>query len=185
VVIAVALDWGLIFPVVKNADIKISWASAHASTILPERARFPKNATGRSPGRNIFHYQSPASSADFRPFRASPAQRRHLGLGPSKSARWSQRFHRHPLHVPDSRLTTTAFGGWRGPAHQFRHKVKETRRIGPSRWCKADHQLAYLAAISDHIERRAGRNSRAFLFELGTNGIDHVCPKPTGFRSDS
>jgi len=37
--IAVALDWGLIVPVLKNSEEKISWAWRAASTISPSEPR--------------------------------------------------------------------------------------------------------------------------------------------------
>ena len=56
--IAVALDWGLIVPVIKHAEEKNFLGLQRAINDLAERARNKKIEAGRSTGEHIFDHQS-------------------------------------------------------------------------------------------------------------------------------
>ena len=70
--IAVALDWGLIVPVIRNADEKNILGLARAVNDLADRARAQAPQGGRGPGRDLHHHEprrvrQPVRHADHQP----------------------------------------------------------------------------------------------------------------------
>ena len=55
---AVALDWGLIVPVIKNADDLSLSGITRALNDVAARARAKKLIARRSAGRNVYHHES-------------------------------------------------------------------------------------------------------------------------------
>ena len=79
---AVALDWGLIVPVIKNADEKSILGLARATQDLAERARDEAAEARGDPGRHLHRSRTPASSAPSSARRSSRSRRsRSSGVG--------------------------------------------------------------------------------------------------------
>ena len=111
--IAVALDWGLLVPVVKNADEKNILGIQRTMNDLAERARSKKLQARRSAGEHFFDYQPGRVRRLIRFAGDQPAQRRHSRAGGHrKAAGGDQRFNRHPLHVLRDPVLRSPRGGW-------------------------------------------------------------------------
>ncbi len=84
--IAVALDWGLIVPVIKNAEEKNFLGIARTMNDLAERARAEETQARGSRRRNLRHHQPRRLRRPVRLAGDQPAQRRHPGLGHDRKA---------------------------------------------------------------------------------------------------
>ena len=76
---AVALDWGLIVPVIKNADEKNILGIQRNMNDLAERAAFEKAQARRSSGGHLLYHQSRRLRRIVRLAGDQPAERRHFG----------------------------------------------------------------------------------------------------------
>ena len=79
--VAVALDWGLIVPVIKNAEEKNFLGLARAINDLAERARTKKLKPEEVAGEHFLDHQSRRIWRAVGLAGDQPAQRRHSGLG--------------------------------------------------------------------------------------------------------
>ncbi len=105
--VAVALDWGLIVPVVHDADEKNVLGLARAISDLAERARTKKLRVGGGPGRYVHDHEprrvrQPLRHADHQPAAGRDPRRRH----DREASRRPRRRDRDPddgLPLPDVR----------------------------------------------------------------------------------
>ena len=116
--IAVALDWGLIVPVIKNAEEKNFLGLARAVNDLAERARAKKLKPEEVIREHILDHESGRFRRALWPAGDQPAERRDSRPGRDRKAPGGdRRRHRHPLD---------------GLSHAVLRSSRGRRRRGPS-----------------------------------------------------
>ena len=110
---AVALDWGLIVPVIKNADQMNLLGLAKTANDLADRARTKKLKPDEAQGGHLHDHQprrlrQPLRHADHQPAAGGdPGHRRHREAADRDRGRGRQRHHRHQAPCPTSASPTT------------------------------------------------------------------------------
>ena len=148
--IAVALEWGLIVPVVREAEQRSFLSLARSINDLAARARTKKLCPMKSAAPPL-RSPTPASSAtsSARPSSISPSPRSSPSAAPQRARRahrrGRQRHHRHPLHA--------ALLPWlRPPPHRRRRRRQIHAANSKRRWKRGTGRSGKTFAIGRRCE---------------------------------